>query len=96
MMNTPKSITLHHLMIKNQKMIGIQFTQDKLIQNLIKGLPEPKWSSKYHMVYILNTKKNLGIIFNTFKGVVWINYNKFLSNRPVNTHNEVVDVQWFR
>ncbi|WP_201304124.1 site-specific tyrosine recombinase/integron integrase [Maribacter litoralis] len=95
-MNTTKSITLHHLMINDQKMIGIQFTPNKLIQNLIKGLPEPKWSSQYHMVYIHNTKKNLGTIFNTFKGVVWINYNKFLSNRPVNTHNEVVDVQWFR
>ncbi|SIR27193.1 Site-specific recombinase XerD [Maribacter ulvicola] len=77
-------------------MIGIQFTQDKLIQNLIKGLPDPRWSSKYHMAYINNTKKNLGIIFNTFKGVVWINYNKFLSNRPINTNNEIVDVQWFR
>lgn len=95
-MNTAKSITLYHLMIENQKMIGIKFTPDKLIQNLIKGLPEPKWSKEYHMVYIHNTKKNLGAIFSTFKGVVWINYNKFLSNRPINTFNEEVDVQWFR
>tara|TARA_R110002051_G_scaffold4043_8_gene21476 strand:+ start:17295 stop:18422 length:1128 start_codon:yes stop_codon:yes gene_type:complete len=95
-MNTAKSITLYHLMIKNQKMIGIKFTPDKLIQNLIKGLPEPKWSKEYHMVYIRNSKKNLGAIFSTFKGVVWINYNKFLSNRPINTFNEEVDVQWFR
>lgn len=83
-------------MIKNQKMIGIQFTPDRLIQNLIKSLPEPRWSNQYHMVYITHTKQNLGAIFNTFKGVVWINYNKFLSNKPVNTNNETVDVQWFR
>lgn len=95
-MNTLKSITLYHLMIKDVKMIGIKFTPDKLIQNLIKGLPDPKWSQQYNMAYIPNTKANLGIVFNTFKGVVWINYNRFLSNKPVNTSNETVDVQWFR
>ena len=48
------------------------------------------------MAYIPNTKDNLGIIFNTFRGVVWINYNRFLSNKPLNTGNECVDVEWFR
>jgi len=57
-------------MIKNQKMIGIKFSPDKLIQNLIKGLPDPK---QYNMAYIPNNKTNLGIIFTTFKGIVWIN-----------------------
>lgn len=95
-MNSMKSITLYHLMIKNQKMIGIKFSPDKLIQNLIKGLPDPKWSTQYNMAYICNTKDNLGILFHTFKGVVWINYNRFFSNRPVNTSNKTVDVQWFR
>ncbi|WP_232730379.1 site-specific tyrosine recombinase/integron integrase [Lacinutrix sp. Bg11-31] len=95
-MNSMKSITLYHLMIKNQKMIGLKFSPDKLIQNLIKGLPNPKWSQKYNMVYIENTKVNLGIIYNTFKGVVWINYNRFLTNKPINTHNEDIDVEWFR
>ncbi|WP_171037046.1 site-specific tyrosine recombinase/integron integrase [Maribacter algarum] len=95
-MNRLKSITLYHLMIKNQKMIGIKFSPDKLIQNLIKGLPNPKWSKRYNMAYIPNTKGNLRIIFNTFKGVVWINYNRFLTNKPVNTKNETVDVTWFR
>ncbi len=95
-MNSVKSITLYHLMIKNQKMIGIKFSPDKLIQSLIKGLPNPKWSKQYNMAYIPNTKTNLGIIFTTFKGIVWINYNRFFTNKPVNTNNETVDVQWFR
>ncbi|WP_235843208.1 site-specific tyrosine recombinase/integron integrase [Maribacter hydrothermalis] len=95
-MNSVKSITLYHLMINNQKMIGIKFSPDKLIQNLIKGLPDPKWSKQYNMAYIHNTKANLGIIFTTFKGIVWINYNRFLTNKPINTSNETVDVQWFR
>ncbi len=95
-MNSVKSITLHHLMIDGQKMIGIKFTPDKLIQGLIKGLPDPKWSKRHKMAYILNTKENLGILFNTFKGVVWINYNRFLTNKPINLNNEHVDVSWFR
>lgn len=95
-MNSLKSITLYHLMINNQKMIGIKFSPDRLIQGLIKGLPDPKWSKEYNMAYIANTKDNLGIIFNTFKGVVWINYNRFLTNRAISSKNETVDVEWFR
>ncbi len=83
-------------MINNEKMIGLKFSPDKLIQGLIKGLPCAKWSQQYNMAYIPNTKHNLGTIFNTFNGMVWINYNRFLTNRPVNTHNESVDVEWFR
>ena len=83
-------------MIKNQKMIGIKFSPDRLIQGLIKGLPNPKWSKEYNMAYIPNTRGNLGIIFHTFKGNVLINYNRFLTNRPINTSNENVDVEWFR
>ena len=45
-------------MIKNQKMIGIKFYPDKLIQGLIKSLPNPKWSQEYNMAYIPNTKAN--------------------------------------
>lgn len=44
------------------------------------------------MAYITNTKSDFGLIFNTFKGVVWINYNQFETNRPVSTKNETVDV----
>ncbi|WP_367591556.1 hypothetical protein [Aquimarina sp. 2201CG1-2-11] len=67
-MNLTKHITLKHLLINNQKMIGLQFYPDKVIQALIKELPKPKWSSRYQMAYIVNSKANLDRIFNTFKG----------------------------
>lgn len=54
-------------MIADRKMIGIKFSPDKLVQNLIKGLPDPKWSKQYNMAYIPNTKTNLGIVFHSFK-----------------------------
>ena len=85
-MNPIKTITLYHLMIKNQKMIGLKFYPDKLIQGLIKGLPNPRWSKQYGMVYITNTKDNLGIINDTFKGIVWLNYNLFLKNLCVHSN----------
>lgn len=91
-----KSITLYHLMIDDSKMIGIKFDPDKVIHALIKSLPNPKWSNTYKMVYLPNTKQNLNNIFNIFKGVVWINYNRFLINKPINTNNEALDVTWFR
>lgn len=83
-------------MIANKRMIGIQFSPDKLIQDLLKGLPQCKWSTKYRMAYVPNSKTNLNRIYSTFKGVAWINYNKFLTNRPINTHNQEVDANWFR
>ena len=91
-----KNITLYHLMINNQKRIGIKFTPDKVLQALIKSLDKPKWSAHYNMAYVLNTKTNLATIYTTFKGVAWINYNRFLTNKPVHTSNETVDVEWFR
>lgn len=95
-MNSIKSITLYHLMITERKMIGIKFQPDKVLQALTKGLPNPKWSTAHNMAYIPNTKQNLSQIYTTFKGVAWINYNRFLTNKPLNTHNETVDIAWFR
>ncbi len=47
------AITLKHLLIENQKQIGLKFYPNKVIQALIKELPNPKWSNEFGMVYIL-------------------------------------------
>ncbi|AXT59295.1 recombinase [Aquimarina sp. AD10] len=91
-----KNITLKHLLIGSQKKIGLQFHPDKVIQALIKELPDPKWSTKYAMAYISNTKENLDLIFNTFKGVAWVNSSFFFKNRIINSDNLHIDTQWFR
>jgi site-specific recombinase XerD len=95
-MITSKNITLFHLMIDGQKMIGVRFRPDKVIAALIKGIDGFKWSERYQMTYLPNTKQHFSQIVNTFKGVAWINYNRFLTNKPINTCNEKVDVAWFR
>ena len=83
-------------MIDGQKMIGVRFRPDKVIAALIKGIDGFKWSERYQMTYLPNTKQHFSQIVNTFKGVAWINYNRFLTNKPINTCNEKVDVAWFR
>jgi hypothetical protein len=91
-----KQITLKHLYIHEQKMIGIKFYPDKVIQALIKELPNVKWSAKYGMVVVPNKSANLKIIFNKFKGVCWINCTHFFPNKPVNKGNEEISVDSFR
>lgn len=86
-----KHITLKHLLIDQQKMIGLQFYQDKIIEALIKELPNPNWSEEYSMIYIQNTKENLNLIFSTFRGVAWINCNYFYKNRVINPDNPAIE-----
>jgi len=99
-MNKPKhldkKITLQHLLIKNQKMIGLQFYADKVIHALIKGLPKIGWSKEHNMVCLPNAKENLNKIINTFKGVAWIDFKYFFLNRPVRIGNTTPDVDWYR
>jgi len=90
-----KSITLKNLLIKQQKCIGLLFTADKIIDALIKELPNSKWSTQFKMPYVLNTKQNQNLIFNKFRGVAWINCNYFFQDRILNHENEPVDYKWF-
>ncbi len=75
-----KYITLKHLLINGEKKIGLQFYPDKVIQALVKQMPEVKWSSEYSMVFLPNNKSNLKLVYQTFKGVAWINGSTFYGN----------------
>lgn len=94
-MSFSKYITLKHLLIDNQKMIGLQFYPNKVIQALIKELPNPRWSEEYEMVYVINNKENLYQIFEKFRGVAWINGHSFFKEKIVRD-NEPVDITWYR
>lgn len=79
-MERPKlyKITLKHLFIKGEKKIGLQFYPNKVMNALVKSLPNIRWSNTYSMAHLSNTKKNIDLIFNTFRGVAWVNCNYFL------------------
>lgn len=63
------NITLRHYIINNEKCIGIVFYPNKVIQALVKQLPNVKWSEKHQVVYLKNTHQNLDAIYSTFRGV---------------------------
>ncbi len=89
-------INLKHLVIGEQKQIGIQFYPNKVIQSLVKELPEVKWSNTYNMAYIPNRGNHVKLIFKKFKGVCWINTKQFFVNRPVNKTNQPLDLTKLR
>ena len=95
MKSLSKHITLKNLLVSGQKMIGLQFYPDKVIHALIKELPSPKWSSEFGMVYLINNKENINLIFKKFKGVAWINGNYFFDKKPI-FNNKPVNVNWYR
>ena len=87
---------IKHLLIKNQKKIGIQFYTDKVIQALIKSLPDVKWSEEFQMVYLPNSKHHFNAIIKTFKGVAWVNMKYFDRNKPVNTIGQDLNIDDLR
>lgn len=95
-MDNRKSITLKHLLIADSKCIGIQFHPDKVIHALLKELPNIKWSKEFSLAYVPNTKDNLNLIYQKFRGVAWVNTNYFFAHRRLNNDNEEINVDWFR
>ena len=95
-MDTRRQITLRHLYLRDQRMIGLQFGRDKVIEALVRQLPEPRWSEAHALVVIRNTGENLSAIFRLFKGVAWVNCGYFFRNRPIHPHNEPLSVDQYR
>lgn len=87
-----KNITLKHLYINNEKQIGIKFYPNKLVQTVVKGLPNVKWSNEFGMAYIKNTPANLNLIFADFKGLAWINCAGFFPDVKTKINNNPVKV----
>lgn len=95
-MSKGRSITLKHLFIDGQKHIGLQFIYDKVIQALVEKLPGVCWSDQFSMYHLANSKANLDIIFNTFKGEVWINGNYFFDLKSELNTDGPKNVEWYR
>ena len=91
-----KNITLKHLLIGQEKQIGLKFYPDKVIQSLIKELPEVKWSEEFGMAYVKNTKPNLDTIFNQFKGIAWINGSYFFPKQKIKSNAKPFSIENYR
>lgn len=91
-----KNITLRHLLINQKKCIGLKFYPDKVIQTLVKQLPEIKWSNAFSMAYVPNNEDNLTLIFKTFKGVAWVNCDSFFHNNLRELNEEAPEIDFYR
>ena len=89
-------ISLKNLFINNEAKIGLQFYPNKIIQALVKGLPGVKWSKQFSMVFVPNTPQLLDLIFETFKGVCWVNTSSLFKDKIINKKQGVVNVNWYR
>ncbi|MEB8330778.1 tyrosine-type recombinase/integrase [Flavobacteriaceae bacterium KMM 6897] len=81
-MDRLKNITLKHLIIAEQRCIGLQFYSDKVLNAMAQGLPHISYNQEYQLYHLPNTKENLGEIFKTFRGVAWLNCAHFFDKIP--------------
>lgn len=93
--NKTRNITLKHLLVDQKRCIGLQFYPDKVLNALIKSLPDLKWSDQFGMAYVPNTPKHFDAIFNTFKGVAWLNCAHFSNKRAVTLNETAPDISYF-
>jgi site-specific recombinase XerD len=91
-----KMLSLAHLLIKGEKQIGMKFYPNKAIQEVVKKLPDVKWSRQYDMAYIKNNKSNVNLIFNRFRGIAWVNGKRFFNDKPIDGYNIEVNIDFFR
>ena len=91
-----RNITLKHLLINNERQIGLKFFPDKILQTIIKGLPEIKWSNEFGMAYLKNNPKNLNLVFEDFKGIAWINCSHFFPKSTTTFNNKPYTVNDYR
>ena len=89
-------ITLKHLLINEQKQIGIKFYPNKMIQTVVKGLPGVKWSEKFGMAYLKNNSKNMSLIFKDFSGIAWVNGSHFFKKKSNAKGIEPLNVDSYR
>lgn len=91
-----KVVTLKHLLINQEKQIGLKFYPDKTIQALVKQLPEVKWSEEFGMAYVKNTKSNLSRVFDDFRGAAWINCAHFFPKNKIKSNAQPFCINEYR
>jgi len=89
-------VTIKHLLINQKKKIGLKFYPNKLIQTIVKGLPQVKWSKEFEMAYIPNTAQNIDLIFDSFRQIAWVNCSHFYPKKMNAINMEVINIDYYR
>jgi site-specific recombinase XerD len=91
-----RTVTLTHHLIHGKKCIGIQHHPDKVVTAMVNNLTGIAWDEKSRISYLLNTKPNLDMIFNRFKGEIWVNGEYFFKDHKLRSSNPLLDIQSYR
>lgn len=89
-------IILKHLVLDGKRFIGLKYAPNKLIERLIKTMSFVSWSAEYGMSYLPNTPPNLNQVFETFKGLVWINTGNFFEGKTRAKGTAPISVDQYR
>lgn len=89
-------ISLKHLLIDKKRCIGLQFYPEKVLNALVKSLPDVKWSNTFSMAYLPNTDRHFNVLFQTFKGVAWLNFSSFAHKKQRALNDKVPDIDAYR
>lgn len=95
-MKNSQHITLKHLLINDQRFIGLKFYTNHALEVLVKTLNNVRWSEEFNMFYVPNQKLQLDEIYTVFRGVAWIDSKYFFQNTRSKQLEEKFDVVWYR
>lgn len=90
------NITMKHLLINNEKKIGLKYFPNDRVERMISRFPEVCWSVDYSMYYVPNTKDNITLIFDTFRGIAWVNGAHFFTQRPIKNGYDGLSLDTYR
>ena len=90
------NITLKHLLINEEKHIGLQFLPNKSIESILSKQSNFSWNSKYNMHSAPHNKVNFNFIFDSFKGIAWINGSRFFTDRVHKKNNDTIVLDKYR
>ena len=90
------NITLKHLLINEKKHIGLQFFPNPNVEKILKAQGIYKWNSKYSMYCAPNTKENFNLVFDSFKGIAWINGAHFFQGKVKKKFNDEINLDHYR
>ena len=74
----------------------MRYQQDRIVHALVGGLHGLGWCREHQLAYLPKSKESLAQIFSTFRGVAWIDYSRYLPNKPIKRNNPQIDISHYR
>jgi site-specific recombinase XerD len=90
------NITLKHLLINEIKHIGLQFFPNKTVETILNSQKIFTWNEEFNMYCAPNTKENFNLVFNSFKGIAWINGSHFFAGKVRKKNNDEINLDSYR